>query len=196
MEIAQTAYAILSFNPFKVELIRCDYDVDSTADALRKKRLPESFAQMLLRGVSLDEIIKEDRAKENAIIQDCKTVVQKCQKTSEKYWEDTEHYIQVTHLALRLFDELIDVHRLGGRERCWLECAGVLHDVGLSKSRSSHHKKTAKIILNDVQLPFSSKERRVVASIARYHRKGLPKQNHYNLATLDRNTIRKVRILC
>ena len=54
----QAAYAILSFNPFKVDLIRLDYDVEAAADALRKKGLPESFAQMLLRGVSLDTIIK------------------------------------------------------------------------------------------------------------------------------------------
>ena len=33
----QTAYAILSFNPFNVELIRLDYDVTAAADALRKK---------------------------------------------------------------------------------------------------------------------------------------------------------------
>ena len=44
----QAAYAILSFNPFKVELIRLDYNVEAAADALRKKGLPESFAQMLL----------------------------------------------------------------------------------------------------------------------------------------------------
>ncbi len=54
----QAAYAILSFNPFKVELIRLDYNVEDAADALRKKGMPESFSQMLLCGVSLDTIIK------------------------------------------------------------------------------------------------------------------------------------------
>jgi exopolyphosphatase/guanosine-5'-triphosphate,3'-diphosphate pyrophosphatase len=44
-------------------------------------------------------------------------------------------------------------------------------------------------------LPFTSKERRIIASIARYHRKGLPKQSHYNLATLDQATIHKVKVL-
>ena len=57
----QAAYAVLSFNPFKVELVRLDYNVKGTLDAIRKKGLPESFAQMLLRGVSLDTIIKEDQ---------------------------------------------------------------------------------------------------------------------------------------
>jgi putative phosphoesterase len=191
----QTAYAILSFNPFKVELIRSDYDVETAADALRKKGLPESFAQMLLRGVSLDTIIEEDKANENAMLQDCKTLTKKSRNISKRYWPDTEHSLQVTRLALEFFDDLIDVHKLGQRERCWLECAAILHDAGLSKSRSSHHKTTARLILNDIKLPFTSQERRIVASIGRYHRKGLPKHQHYNLATLDNATIHKVKIL-
>ena len=60
---------------------------------------------------------------------------------------------------------------------------------------AGHHKKSAKLILNDIQMPFTSQERRIIASIARYHRKGLPKQNHYNLATLDRATVHKVKVL-
>ena len=191
----QTAYAILSFNPFKVELIRCNYDVYAAANALRKKALPESFAQMLLRGVSLDTIIEEDYKKENTMVQDCKNLIKQSQKTAKKYWPDTEHSSQVTRLALEFFDDLFNVHKLGQRERCWLECAAILHDVGLSSSRRSHHKKSAKLILNDMQLQFASQERRIVASIARYHRKGLPKSGHYNLATLDCNTIHKVKIL-
>jgi exopolyphosphatase/pppGpp-phosphohydrolase len=96
---------------------------------------------------------------------------------------------------LGFFDGLIELHHLGMRERCWLECAAVLHDVGLSKAGGGHHKKSAKLILNDTQLPFTSQERRIIASVARYHRKGLPKQTHYNLASFDRATIHKVKSL-
>ena len=130
----QAAYAILTFNPFKVELIRLDYDVEGAADALRKKGLPESFAQMLLRGVSLDAIVEEDKAREDAMVQDCKETVKVSGEISKKYWPDTEHYSQVSKLALELFDGLIRLHQLGMRERCWLECAAILHDIGLSKS--------------------------------------------------------------
>jgi exopolyphosphatase/guanosine-5'-triphosphate,3'-diphosphate pyrophosphatase len=44
-------------------------------------------------------------------------------------------------------------------------------------------------------VPFTSQERRIIASIARYHRKGLPKQSHYNLASLDKATIHKIKVL-
>jgi putative phosphoesterase len=191
----QTAYAVLSFNPFNVELIRLNYDVKAAAGALRKKALPESFAQMLLRGVSIDTITQEDDAKKDTMVQNCREVADASEQISKMYWQDTEHCAQVTRLALEFFDGLANVHHLGERERCWLECAAILHDVGLSKGRGGHHKISAKLILNDMRLPFTSCERRIVASIARYHRKGLPKKKHYDLAALDRVTVHKVKIL-
>jgi len=191
----QTAYAILNFNPFKVELIRLDYDVEAAAESLRRKRLPESFAQMLLRGISLDAILLEDKTKKKMSVGDCREIVKAAKIVAQKYWPDTEHSSQVTTLALQFFDGLADVHKLGETERFWLECASILHDIGLSKSASGHHKKSAKLILNDIEMPFASQERRIIASIARYHRKGLPKQSHYNLASLDRATIYKVKVL-
>ncbi len=190
----QTAYAILSFNPLKVELLRLDYDVAAAADALRKKRLPQSFAQMLLRGVSLDAVNEED-AQKNIAAHNCKGKVENCRKFALKYWKDIEHSSQVTQLSLRFFDDLTSIHKLSDHERCWLECASVLHDIGLSKGRGGHNRETTKLILNDTQLPFTSQERQIVASIARYHRKGLPKQKQYTLAALDRATVRKVEVL-
>jgi putative phosphoesterase len=193
--IPQTAYAIISFNPFHVELARLKYDVKGAADALRKKGLPESFSQMLLCGVSLDAILKEDQSRENSMVQDFKKTKKVIAEISKKYWPDINHYIQVNKLALKLFDGLPKLHQLGARERCWLECGAILHDIGLSKARGGHHKESAKIILNDTQMPFSSQERRIIASIARYHRKALPKQSHINVATLNRETLHKIKVL-
>jgi len=191
----QAAYAIMNFNPFNIEFVRLDYNVAAAADALRKKGLPESFAQMLLRGVALDTITQEDNARKDAMVQDCKEMLKTSQSVSKNYLEDTEHCEHVRKIALRFFDGLDSLHQLGKRERCWLECAAILHDIGLSEGVSGHHKKSMKLILNDIELPFTSNERRIVASIVRYHRKGFPKHNHFNLATLNRVTIRRVKIL-
>ncbi len=114
---------------------------------------------------------------------------------SKGHWPDTEHYSQVTRLALELFDGLVDVHHLNADERCLLECAAILHDIGLSKNCASHHKVGAEIILNDTQLPFTFQERQVIAAIVRYHRKGLPKQKHSIIASLDPVTMYKVNAL-
>ena len=61
----QAAYAMITVNPFSVELIRVNYDVAAAADALRRRGASESYAQMLLRGLSLDNIIAEDKTKQN-----------------------------------------------------------------------------------------------------------------------------------
>ncbi len=192
----KAAYALISFNPFKLELMRIDYDVENAAGALRRAGLPESFAQMLLSGVSLDFILQEDHAKWAVALKNQEKTVEACEDFAVGCWPDAEHFKQVTGLSLALFDALSEVHKLGARERCWLRCAAILHDVGLSKTGDGkHHKKSAQIILNTPKLPFSSKERRIIACIARYHRRALPKPRHTNLSALDRKTFDKICVL-
>jgi exopolyphosphatase/pppGpp-phosphohydrolase len=96
---------------------------------------------------------------------------------------------------LKIFDGLKDLHHLGEPKRCWLECAAILHDIGLSVDTNSHNKNSLKLILDDTQMPFSSVDRRIIGSIARYHRKGFPKEKHYNLAGLSKETKLEVKIL-
>lgn len=191
----QTAYAILTFKPLKVDLIRIDYNIEAAADALRCEKLPESFSQMILRGISLDDLQKEDQLKKNDMIAECEKIVKLSKEVLQKYWQDNEHSDQVSKIALKFFDKFQPMHQLGKRERCWLECAAILHDGGLSKGTKGHNKESMRIILNDTRLPITSHERRVTASIVRYHRKGPPKRKHYNLATLDAETIRKICVL-
>ena len=116
-------------------------------------------------------------------------------RVARKYWPDMKHSEQVRKLSLELFDALQDLHKLGKRERCWLECAAILHDIGLSQGPKAHHKKTLNLILNETQLPFTSVERRVIGNIARYHRKGCPQYKHYNFKSLNPELRRKVTIL-
>ncbi len=190
----QAAYAMLSFNPFKVELFRLPYPVEDAAEALRMKGLPESFAQMLLCGKPLETIITADKAKKDKPNRNWTEIIQTARDLAKSYMQET-HVEQVRGLTLNLFDNLMSLHRLGVYERSLLECAALLHDLGLSKTVKGHNKTSMTIILNDTQLPLTSEERRVVASIARYHRGGLPKQKHYNLATLNSNTIDKISTL-
>lgn len=191
----QTAYALLSFNPFKVELIRLTYPVEAAAESLRKKGLPESFSQMLLSGKSLDAIVSEDKAKKRQPQRDWRQINKAALDLSRSYLQDTAHPEHVGMLALALFDKLTSLHQLGYSERCLLECAALLHDLGLSQGVKGHHKRSMSIILNAVDLPLTSEERRVVASVARYHRKALPKSKHYNLFALNSKTLNEISVL-
>ena len=80
-------------------------------------------------------------------------------------------------------------------ERYWLECAAILHDIGLSRRNKGHHKASLRLILNDPRLPFTLKERLIIGSIARYHRKAPPNKNHFNLAQLSKTEKEKIALL-
>jgi putative phosphoesterase len=191
----QAAYAVLKFNPFSVELLRVKYDVSAVADALRLQGLPESFSQMLLRGVAISQIAKEDRQRKDAMKSKCQKTTKNCGEISRQYHQDIGHFIHVRKLSLRLFDELQALHNFGNVERCWLECAAILHDIGLSETVKAHNEKSMKLILDDTRLILSSEDRRIIASIARYHRKSFPKKTHYNLLPLSPRTVKKIAFL-
>lgn len=57
----RSAYAILQIKPkhFRVRHYRLDYDVDKAIATIRKYHLPEAFAQMLIQGRNLDEVLPQ-----------------------------------------------------------------------------------------------------------------------------------------
>lgn len=109
--------------------------------------------------------------------------------------EELPHARHVTGLALKLFDQLLPLHQLGQNERDWLEYAGLLHDIGWVEGGIQHHKTSLHIILNTAMLPFDGKQRLIIGSIARYHRKAEPSEKHDHFATLDPEEQAKVVIL-
>ncbi|NPV84403.1 MAG: HD domain-containing protein [Anaerolineae bacterium] len=106
-----------------------------------------------------------------------------------------EHIQRVVKFSLKLFDELKILHRLGEDERFWLQCAATLHDIGQIEGHKQHHKASLKIIITNSLLPFDNKERLIIASIARYHRKALPSESHDHYAALDPQDREKVCVL-
>ena len=108
---------------------------------------------------------------------------------------EASHSHQVTRLALLLFDELEPLHHLGLEQRYWLECGGILHDIGWIEGWHNHHKTALRIILTTPLLPFNNKERLIIGSIARYHRKALPTLSHDHFASLEPDDRKVVCIL-
>jgi exopolyphosphatase/guanosine-5'-triphosphate,3'-diphosphate pyrophosphatase len=105
------------------------------------------------------------------------------------------HCRQVERLSLRLFDELAGLHGLGAQPRLYLQLAAVLHDIGVPKSPRAHHKTALRMILADRTVPLDERQRAIVASVARYHRKAPPAERHTHYAGLspdDRETVRRL----
>lgn len=113
------------------------------------------------------------------------SALQACIHLAQSLEYEAEHTHQVTRLALRLFDELAGLHGMGEVERYWLQCASLLHDIGWVEGWKGHHKATLRIIQTTQLLPFTSKERLIIGSIARYHRKSLPDTKHDHFAALE-----------
>lgn len=195
---ARAAYATLTLRKgvFRLCHYRVPYDVKRAADEARRRGLPESFAQMLLRGVSLGGLLGEEAAgavsgrKPAACAGDH---LLSAMRLAELCRAEEGHFRQVERLALKLFDLLKPLHGLGKRERSWLQCASILHDIGWIEGGTGHHKTALRLIQESPVLGcFSSRERRIIGSIARYHRGSLPREAHHPFGALpeaDRYTV-------
>jgi exopolyphosphatase/guanosine-5'-triphosphate,3'-diphosphate pyrophosphatase len=106
-----------------------------------------------------------------------------------------EHAQQVVRLALAIFDQTRAIHGLTDREREWLEYAALMHDIGAHISYSGHHKHSYYLIKNGDLRGFTPEEIEIVANVARYHRRGMPRRKHVgygSLAPASRRTVKKL----
>lgn len=107
---------------------------------------------------------------------------------AEKYGIDLEHAQNVADLAVCLFDELQADHGLGARHRLLLRVAGLLHEVGRFVSNRAHHKHSYYLIAHSEIFGLSRDEILIVAHVARYHRRAVPKPSHLEYIGLPRET--------
>jgi exopolyphosphatase/guanosine-5'-triphosphate,3'-diphosphate pyrophosphatase len=110
---------------------------------------------------------------------------------------DEKHAQTVTALALELFDSAkqIGLHSLGDKEREMLRYAATLHDVGDFLTFSDHHMHSYYIINNAGLLGFSKQEIKIMANIARFHRKKLPSKKVLRSEELDEDSKEVVLVL-
>ncbi len=115
---------------------------------------------------------------------------------------DRPHGDHVAWLALRLYDQL--VQELGPEDRMgWcapesrelLEAAALLHEVGYYIKYAKHHKHTYHLIIHSDLQGFTHRELEIIANVARYHRRAVPKCKHPNFARLNKEDQELVRRL-
>ncbi|MGH2389985.1 MAG: HD domain-containing protein, partial [Chloroflexota bacterium] len=108
---------------------------------------------------------------------------------------DLLHSVQVTRLALTLFDALGMPLELAAAGRHELAAAAFWHDSGQSISEQRHHKHSYALIMA-LDIPqWDALIQLRVACIARYHRKQLPRGAHEGFGRLDKASRRRVRQL-
>ena len=119
-------------------------------------------------------------------------VLHSARTLAEKYRVDPQHARDVAALSLRLFDEFQADHGLDTRDRLLLHVAGLLHEVGGYVAAGAHHKHSYYLIHYSEIFGLTPREVQLVAHIARYHRRSVPKPSHLDYMSLPRE--QRVRV--
>ncbi|HUT14128.1 MAG TPA: Ppx/GppA phosphatase family protein [Thermoguttaceae bacterium] len=147
--------------------------------------------QMIVSHVSLRdglllELAREATGQEDEVL--LNGVIHSAMAVGEKFRIDLGHGEKVAELAVCLFDQLTDDHGLSARHRLLLRVAALLHEVGSVVSGRSHHKHSYYLIGNSEIFGLNRDEITVIAHVARYHRRAVPKPSHVEYMMLPRAT--------
>lgn len=117
------------------------------------------------------------------------------QQLADRCDDRPDHSQHVAELALELFDELDEALGLPADSRRYLEFAALLANVGVVVSHAKHHLHTYYMVRNSELMGLSDREVEIVAQVARYHRKSVPKPEHAEFAALSAAEQKIVRSL-
>lgn len=110
---------------------------------------------------------------------------------------DEDHARHISKLSSALFEELrrLGFHPYGKREREILHYASLVHDIGCFLSHSNHQRHAYYLVRHSDLLGFNDTELAIIANVAYYHRKAMPKKKHENLDGLNRQARKVVEVL-
>jgi exopolyphosphatase / guanosine-5'-triphosphate,3'-diphosphate pyrophosphatase len=147
--------------------------------------------QMIVSHVSMRdglllELARQVTGKEDESL--LKGIIHSATVIADKYRVDLGHASNVAEVAVRLFDLFQPDHGLGPRQRLLLRVAALLHEVGGFVSSRAHHKHSEYLIANAEIFGLNRNEIAMVALIARYHRRSVPRQSHPSYMALARES--------
>jgi exopolyphosphatase/guanosine-5'-triphosphate,3'-diphosphate pyrophosphatase len=196
-EDPRACYAMLNLyqDSFTVEFYRVAYDIERMSRAIHAAGLPADFAAMFRTGQNLTQVQDGKVDEYQGRTPDYGERIEQVRRFAMGCGYEAGHSEQVTRLAQRLFDRLAAVHGFGRERRFVLTCAALLHDIGWLEGPAGHHKVAMDRILQDTTLPLTPPQRTLVALIARYHRKALPRDDHPVYGDVSANDQATVRML-
>lgn len=104
----------------------------------------------------------------------------------ERFGGDRAYAENTASLAGQIFDQIRALHGLGPRERALLEFAALVHDIGAYINVRERHKHTLYILEHTDIAGLTGDEKRIVAQVARYHRRSQPQPHHAEFQALPR----------
>ena len=95
------------------------------------------------------------------------------------------HVQQVARLAVQLFDQTAALHELPDSARPVLQAGALGHDIGYQRSPKRHHKESFRLLRKRLRPLVGDELATMIACVARYHRKALPKPRHVGFRDLS-----------
>jgi len=115
-----------------------------------------------------------------------KQIIRATWELAGRYDVDEEHARNVAELCRQLFRQLRQEHELEDRYETLLYVAAALHETGSYINTSSMHKHSMYLIMNSTLFGLTADDLQLVAMVARYHRRSMPKTTHQPYASMDR----------
>jgi len=152
-----------------------------------------TFSDYALReGVLIDTLHRRGIGPENsagdASLRSVKLLAERCD-------DRPEHSENVARIAVTLFDALASHLISDSEDRRLLEYAAILANVVVVISHSKHHLHSYYVIRNSELVGLADHDIEIIAQVARYHRKGLPKNEHPEFARLGDADKHRVELL-
>lgn len=143
--------------------------------------------QILVSSVNLRDGLIRDMAEGESWSDDFrKQIIRSAWELARKYHVDEAHANCVANLCRQLFHQLQREHELDDRFETLLHVAALLHETGAFINTSSVHKHSMYLIMNGNLFGLKSEDLTLVALVARYHRRAMPKSSHQPYASMDR----------
>ena len=153
------------------------------------------ISERALREGIIVDLVAQDRALAEKLGDDRVRRIEAIEALAHRYEHLGGHQRQVARLALSLFGKLADLHGLAPSDRDILYAAALLHSIGHFVAESGCHKHSAYLIRNSPLDGWRDDERELMAQVARYYRKAMPKPSHPEYMALDEFGRRRVDVL-
>jgi len=118
----------------------------------------------------------------------CDQVIHSARDFARRYHVELAHVEHVAKLSRQLFRGLQEEHQLDLRCETILYVAALLHETGLYVSQNAYHKHSYYLISHGELFGLSSLDQQLVALVARYHRRAVPKPSHDPYTRLPRES--------
>jgi exopolyphosphatase/guanosine-5'-triphosphate,3'-diphosphate pyrophosphatase len=173
---------------YHLELSQAETLVPSLLANVRAAQLLEA-SHVLATSFNLRDALLQGMLRTSVWSQDfCDQVLNSAVELARKFQVDLSHAQHVAAFSRKLFEALQNEHGLDKRAETLLQAASLLHKVGLFLNTSSYHKHSHYLIYHSELFGLSELDLTLVAQIARYHRRALPKPTHEAFARLDRDS--------